>query len=308
MKSFFLIVLLNYIIINSIIILPLKTINKKTNLINTYDFINYFQPNNLYSIIKIGEPSQDLEVLIREEESLFSINSYYCNKKSYYNSTLSKSFKYITTEKDYYKDSLAEETLYMYTDFELKNLKKIDNFKIIYEKQKNQNFQKNNIYNCGTISIELFRYNYEKNKYNFILQLKNLGYINEYTWTIKYIENDENLEGYMIIGDYPHIFDNKKFEEIDLRGTLNNLGEKGWNLEFKNITFNDISLTHYMLGTISFSTNYIIGTEEYKSQIGPNFFRDYIDKNICFDDHSNTHYFVVNQVNLIEQILINFQL
>ena len=56
-----------------------------------------------------------------------------------------------------------------------------------------------------------------------------------------------------------------------------------------------------MIGTISYSTNFIIGTEEYKSQIDSNFFKDYIDKNICFEDHSNSHYFIyyckINEFN-----------
>ena len=69
--------------------------------------------------------------------------------------------------------------------------------------------------------------------------------------------------------------------------------KKGWNLEFRNITIdNDIILTHYLEGIISFSISYILGTEEYKSKIATNFFRDLMQKNICFEDNINSHYFV----------------
>ena len=133
---------------------------------------------------------------------------------------------------------------------------------------------------------------FKNNNNNLIFQLKKLGYIDDYSWTIKFIENDTNFEGFLIIGDYPHTYESKIYDEINLRTTLNNLAEKGWNLEFKNILYHNISLTHYMTGIISFGTLGIIGTEEYKSKIGPDFFRNYIDKNICYDDSSITHYFV----------------
>ena len=164
----------------------------------------------------------------------------------------------------------------------MQNIKKIEKIKFNYEEKINE------IYNCAKISLQIFKNNYN----NFIFQLKKLGYIDNYSWTIKFIENNTNFEGYLIIGDYPHIYESKIYDEIDLRTTLNNVAESGWNLEFKNIYFNDTSLTHYMTGIISFSTLGIIGTEEYKSKIGPDFFRYYIDKNICFEDSSSTHYFI----------------
>ena len=300
MKFIMEILLLNFIIINfiqAIIVIPLQKTEPIRNLTNTYDFINYFQPNNLYTILKIGQPQQDLEVIIKDEEMTFLINSMYCNSKTFYNKNISKTFKYITKSDEnnykFYGKTIASETFYIYNNFDLNILEKIENIQFIYEKEKKITISGNDIYNnCGVISLELFRYNIDNNNYNFIYQLKKLGYINDYSWTIKYIENDKNgYEGYLIIGDYPHIYDNKNYNKINLRAVLNNLSEKGWNLEFKNITTNGTPLVHYMTGIISFSTNYIIGTEEYKSKISF-YFNEYIEKNICFDDNSNSHYFI----------------
>ena len=64
------ILLIYFIIINfikAIIVIPLQKTEPIKNLTNTYDFINYFQPNNLYTILKIGKPQQDLEVIIKDE-------------------------------------------------------------------------------------------------------------------------------------------------------------------------------------------------------------------------------------------------
>ena len=273
--------------IQSIIVLPLQKFNQEPNISNAYQFINYFESKNLFSVVKIGEPLQEIEILIKDGEYKFLIDSYYCNLKSFYNKSLSKTFTYninIEDETDYYlkEDNIAQETFYVYSDLNLQNIKKIEKIKFNYEEKINE------IYNCAKISLQIFKNNYN----NFIFQLKKLGYIDNYSWTIKFIENNTNFEGYLIIGDYPHIYESEIYDEINLRLTLNNLAESGWNLEFKNIYFNDTSLTHYMTGIISFSTLGIIGTEEYKSKIGPYFFRYYIDKNICYEDSSSTHYFI----------------
>ena len=127
------------------------------------------------------------------------------------------------------------------------------------------------------------------------MELKKLDFINDYAWTIKFVEKDKNdndIEGYLIIGDYPHIYDNKNYKEINLRGTLNNMEENNWSFEFKKITSNDVQLSHYMIGVISFNKNYIMGTEEYKATINYMFFNKYIAEGICFDDNINSHYFL----------------
>ena len=273
--------------IQSIIVLPLQKFNQEPNISNTYQFINYFESKNLFSVVKIGEPLQEIEILIKDGEYKFLIDSYYCNLKSFYNKSLSKTFTYninIEDETDYYlkEDNIAQETFYVYSDLNLQNRKKIEKIKFKYEEKIKE------IYNCAKISLEIFK----NNNNNFIFQLKKLGYIDNYSWTIKFIENDTNYEGYLIIGDYPHAYESKIYDEINLRSTLNNIAESGWNLEFKKIFYDNTSLTHYMTGIISFSTLGIIGTEEYKSKIGPDFFGNYIDKNICYEDSSSSHYFV----------------
>ena len=229
--------ILTFFIINfiqSIIVLPLQKFNQEQNISNTYQFISYFESKNLFSVVKIGEPLQEIEILIKDGEYKFLIDSYYCNLKSFYNKSLSLTFTYNKTIEDettYYfeEDNIAQETFYVYSDLNLKNIKKIEKIKFKYEDKKKE------IYNCAKISLEIFK----NNNNNFIFQLKKLGYIDNYSWTIKFIENDTNFEGYLIIGDYPHAYESKIYDEINLRSTLNNIAESGWNLEFKNIYFKE---------------------------------------------------------------------
>ena len=292
----------------SLIILPLYNLHQKINISSSYQLINNILPNNLYTVIQGGNPPQNLELVISEEDIIFSIRKHNCLlQKYYYNKTASKSFKNITKEKSksprFYESIEAEDSFYFYkSDNDYINIKnnniiKVDNFSFVFENEQTKNYNENNKkYNCAILSLNLFRNNIANNDYNFIIELKKLGIIENHLWTIKYISNntkDDNLEGYLIIGDYPHIYEKDKFNNLNLRSCLNNMQKKGWNLEFRNITIdNDIILTHYLEGIISFSISYILGTEEYKSKIATNFFRDLMQKNICFEDNINSHYFV----------------
>ena len=292
----------------SLIILPLYNLHQKINISSSYQLINNFLPNNLYTVIQGGNPPQNLELVISEEDIILSIRKHNCLlQKYYYNKTASKSFKNITKEKSksprFYESIEAEDSFYFYkSDNDYINIKnnniiKVDNFGFVFENEQTKNYNENNKkYNCAILSLNLFRNNIANNDYNFIIELKKLGVIENHLWTIKYISNntkDGNLEGYLIIGDYPHIYEKDKFNNLNLRSCLNNMQKKGWNLEFRNITIdNDIILTHYLEGIISFSISYILGTEEYKSKIATNFFRDLMQKNICFEDNINSHYFV----------------
>ena len=106
------------------------------------------------------------------------------------------------------------------------------------ENEKKQGEYNDNLnYNCVILSLNLFRYNIANNNFNFILELKKLDIIQNHAWSIKYnIElndnKDPNLEGYLIIGDYPHNYQKEKYDILSLRSSMNNMNEKGWNLNF----------------------------------------------------------------------------
>ena len=133
MKFIMEILFLNFIIINfikAIIVIPLQKRNQLGNLTNIYDFINYFQPNNLYTSLKIDEPQQDLEVIIKDGEMTFSINPMYFNSKTFCNKNILKTFKNITKSDEnnynFYGKTIASEVFYIYNNFDLIILEKID--------------------------------------------------------------------------------------------------------------------------------------------------------------------------------------
>ena len=294
-------VLLN--IINSLVVLPLYHQQKKINISSSYEFINNYMNNNLYTIIQMGNPKQNIEMIITEEDIVFSIRKNKCLLKEYYfDKNKSQTFKNLTKGKGrFYESSEAEDTFFFYKNYTNieNNIIKVDNLKFVFENEKKADYKEILKYNCALLSLNLFRNNIANNDYNFILELKKLDIIDNHAWSIKYINEldnnniNPNLEGYLIIGDYPHIYEKDKYDIINMRSSLNNMNEKGWNLLFKNITIsNDTILTHYMSGIISFSNSYIIGTEEYKSRISIIFFNQYVQKGICFEDNTVSHYFL----------------
>ena len=294
-------VLLN--IINSLVVFPLYHQPKKINISSSYEFINNYMNNNLYTIIQMGNPKQNIEMIITEEDIVFSIRKNKCLLKEYYfDKNKSQTFKNLTKGKGrFYESSEAEDTFFFYKNYTNieNNIIKVDNLKFVFENEKKADYKEILKYNCALLSLNLFRNNIANNDYNFILELKKLDIIDNHAWSIKYINEldnnniNPNLEGYLIIGDYPHIYEKDKYDIINMRSSLNNMNEKGWNLLFKNITIsNDTILTHYMSGIISFSNSYIIGTEEYKSRISIIFFNQYVQKGICFEDNTVSHYFL----------------
>ena len=303
---FFLINSLLINIIKALIILPLYHLPKKETISSSYELINNYMPNKLYSLIKVGNPPQNLELIITEDDLVFSIKKQNCLLKNYFfDNNKSKTFKNITKEKKttskFYECSEAEDSFFFYQNINSSDdFITVNNLGFVLENSSKQKYGENSKYNCAILSLNLFRYNIANNDYNLIMELKNLGIIDNHIWTIKYINNNintdknsNNLEGYLILGDYPHIYEKEKYSSINLRSSLNNMHEKGWNLQFRNITINNSDiLTHYMTGVFSFDNNYILGTEEYKSKIANIFFRQYTQQGICFDDGTNSHYFI----------------
>ena len=171
-------IIINILLLNTIktiIVLPLYRQEKIINITSSYQLINNNMQNDLYTIIKIGNPKQNIELIITEEDLVFSIRKLKCvSKKYYYNISNSKSFKNITNEKkDYnrfYQSTEAEEIFYFYEDKNNINEIIINNLGFVYENEKNNvyNDDKSLKYNCAILSLNLFRNNIANNDYNFI--------------------------------------------------------------------------------------------------------------------------------------------
>ena len=187
--------------------------NNENSYPTVLDFFKSQFITNIYTSLKIGTPSQTLLTFIKTEEVFLMINddaSFY-NKTNYgYNPKISNSFINITAlngERFYYKYSLIYETINFYNDENCKNLTTFPKFKLnLIPLESYDNKEKPLTGQLGLLVSNLNGSDYLKT----ICQLKKQGYITSYKISIKY---KDNHNGYIIIGEDPHIYDSNNFKE-----------------------------------------------------------------------------------------------
>ena len=133
------------------------------------------------------------------------------------------------------------------------------------------------------------------NKYNFLNELKRLGLINDYHFTINYIDNNS---GNLIIGNLPHIYDNNRYKknnykEIYAEFTKDDLT---WKIYFNEIYLgdkkdsNEIKVEEYVYCYLRLEKNIIQGSEKYRQHLLNTFMKEQINNNLCFEVNSEYHY------------------
>ena len=190
--------------------------------------------------IEIGNPIQNIPVIIKFNEYSFYISGNLVSN-SIYNEKNSNSFSSNNKTEFSCSDNTFNLGFDAKENFHFKNIK---NENLKYE---NINFilatsiikDDNNV-----LGLKIIK-NKEKEKDNFINELKSKKIINNYIWTFKYDKNNFN-KGDFIIGDYPHIYDikNYKKENLKLSKIENSISHKynEWIIKFDNINFNDTKI------------------------------------------------------------------
>ena len=177
----------------------------------------------------------------------------------------------------------AQDSFSFYTSLEMNNKNQItlNNISFIYMPKNEDSNDKI----CGVMGLSLHYINYVEEKNNIINNLHKLNAINNYAFSIHYKKNDE---GFIIIGEEPHIVMPDLFNENNLRRT-NALSEGydsiEWKTEFSQIYFyingEKKKLTETKMGKFAIENNYIVGTNNYKKNIINYFFEPFLEKNIC---------------------------
>ena len=275
---------------------------------------------NLYTKISIGEPSHEIQAFLSVQHSYFSISSSKNIKnindfQSHYNIIKSNSFKNISTgrtlaEANY--NSMAMEkfklNIFNYKKREYYNTS-INDMIFIYNNKDNVN-EKSYYLNIGfqIINQKFFK---EREKYNFITQLKKREIIGNYDWSIffkkgpnnngNFLYNPDyllNAKGEILIGDLPNNYNPNNFNIQQLKKTYSKYTPLlfKWGLEFKNIYFyknnNESNIISNKNGTnmenisvtdvqININQYIILSPLIYFYKIKTYFFDYYIKEGIC---------------------------
>lgn len=284
---------------------------------------------NLYTKITIGEPSHEIQAFLSVQHSYFSISTSTNVKnindfQSHYNIVKSNSFKNISTgrllaEANY--DSIATEKfklrIFNYHKNEYYNISINDMIFIYSNKDNNININRNENYNkkeeklyflnigFQIINQKLFK---EREKYNFITQLKKREIIKKYDWTIyfqkgpnnngSFLYNPDfliNAKGEILIGDLPNIYNPTNYNVQQLKKTYSKYTPQmsKWGLQFDEIYFyknnkslineNDSKIENISIKDVQINiNNYIIlAPMIYFHKIKIEFFDFYIKRDIC---------------------------
>jgi len=282
--------------------------------------------SNLYSKISIGEPSQEIHAFLSVQHSYFSISASPNIKnindfQSHYNIVKSNSFKNISTGRyltDTNYDSIAMEkfkiNIFNYNKKEYSN-KSINDMIFIYNNKDyeiNTNKVNNYFLNIGfqIINQKLIK---EREKYNFITQLKKRDIIKKYDWSIyfekgpnnkgNFLDNPDyllNAKGEILIGDLPNNYNPNNYNIEQLKKTYSIYTPQlfKWGLKFKEIYYykntknnNDIGnnnknssqMVNISIKDVQINiNNYIILSPIiYFHKIKNDFFDYYIKKGLC---------------------------
>ena len=179
--------------------------------------------------------------------------------------------------------SLINETIQLFQNENYKNEIEIKNIQL-YSEIKKSSLNNNYLYSFAELGISFSK---ETNSQtNLLIELKNLGIINSNIITFKYKDNNE---GDLIIGEYPHIYDNKNYDKNSLMtayiipnyGINNEIKIKMDKIYIRNEHINsDIYFENNIL-LLNYGLGIILSSEEYFNKILEIFFNKYIHLNIC---------------------------
>ena len=276
----------------SIVVLPFKTsyvkrngnIDKNSKEYNATHFMNDYFKTLLYTTIKMGNPSQEIKVLVTYEDCGYKIGlAKKCindsNYLSYYNRNKSKDFNYTDVYPyniyEFEEDSRsAEDSIYLYTDTKLKKTKYFNKFGFYLGSDTDKPL-------CGVIGLTMNDYQSYCPKLSFITNLKSKDITENYKWIIKYTSDDEGL---IIIGsDMKNIiskFDEEKLFPVYSRKVI---GTYPWSFNIDRVVIgDDLDEATYdeMWVEIINDFSFIIGNEKYKKFI-EKYFEEEFEKEIC---------------------------
>ena len=256
---------LSFIYINltyeSYIVYPFKKSTKENK-----SYPENLLQNDLEVTLKIGTPPQSVDLNLRSRIYTFFVTSSQVNLPyKLFNEKESTSLVQISkretnfTNMEYSKGLKISESIYI-NDKELKGITLMLGTELAYNE-------------CGALGLRLINSHESSNDLSFIYQIKKYANLDSYTFTLKY-KNDE--EGDLIIGAYPHVYDNK-FNEKNFFYSKAGSNKNGvnWVLNFDVIKYNNKSVNvGSKKSLINIEYGLIQAPFKYKNYFKNNFYGD----------------------------------
>ena len=301
------------------IILPFKEIileynESEKNIDYTHLLINNYLEYKIMSELKIGTPPKIIPFSINPNIKIFRLrienskeNKYFDNYEKYI-PFKSSSFKNISKINNlepipFFNYYLTNETIKISSnrndniETDIKDIQIfLENLNYIFNKELFNESRSNFSYTYGEIGFSTYQSIDEKK--DFLFQLKNLGIINSTIFTFEY------EKGLIYIGEYPHIYDNNKYNE-EMFMTAYTYPEDGYITQLKlrmnrlYIIDENKEYIHFENNIIIFNycSGVIISTKEYYNKIKEVYFNKYINLEICKENievRGRNNYYIIS--------------
>jgi hypothetical protein len=259
--------------------------------------------NPAYAKLKIGTPSQELNIRLSLKYCPFSLSgseTSITDKK--YDKSKSNTYKNLGGDKpkNIYFESFtsyfnSSETMYFGSE-------KYENIKFNYAYENNPKVNES-----GILGLLLRDTNLELLDFNLIRHLKKQDLTTSYSFFFNY-KND--YEGELIIGNYPHEYDSSNYiEDNKVFETVQIDDYEHININVKAIKYGDTNILEGKNAHITFERGLSYGSENYKKEILKDFFQKYLDNKKCtkHDIDSSFETFVCDSsVNIKDLKTLNF--
>ena len=202
-------------------------------------YYKYFHDNNIYTLLKLGLPTQSIVTKLNFDGYPFYIYYNRCEISSSFDISISKSFnkkpfQYLLT--DIYTYTYLVDDYITFSEKESYIMKYL--FSPVNNGTSEQKIEKLP-YTCAEMGLKLPKPDLKSYNYSFIRELKLLNVINDYTIFIEYNKDNED-KGNLIIGIPPHEYNSNKykFSQLTEINTVQISYDLYWQLRFNEIYFN----------------------------------------------------------------------
>ena len=271
--------LFSYISPNKIV-LPFTT---KSYPFDPNNEFKYIFKNEIYTTLEVGTPPQQVELFLEMRTPFFIIKNNDDFPEYYKNKSSSTYEKFDNTTTYYFSDDILKRGVYsgekivLQNSFNNKDKFEINNFEFVYSTE----YEEDSKDHMGVLGIQFFSTNnaYLK-EVNFINTLKRNRLISNYIFNLNYTSDNS---GYLVIGDFPHTFNNKYDKESLKQKNIYHEGNQKfmWHLYCDNIKYGDTYLNEHK--TVKFSAEYgvIFAPNIFEKIIVSEFFEEYEKSGKC---------------------------
>ena len=289
--------------ISAKVIIPFIT--TKENFTTNYQpsiFMFHYFPNKIETSIKLGTPTQNISLRIKTLTAPISVNSVQMGtyKIIRFNESNSSSFISLNDKPLYYGEYDFKSALKSKEILCLNNDLILNNFTFFLGITESLYYRESGVLGLNYPDIDM-----RIKDVSFIKQLKERNLIDKYTFYITY--DDNNDSGKVIFGSLPHEIDPQKYDKNKYDEFYASIVRSTLGLTARDSYYGDVFIDSAFNIELAIEDNFIRGTKIFRTILEENFFKKYIDRNICksetftYIDNKNQLFFHCSkEVNLTD--------